>query len=229
MKMLRLLLLVIAISVTSIHCSKDDSTGGGGDSDSKVEANGLTRDINDLIPANVLTSIKNIGMTIYTGETPPTLNKIYSATPFLLQNTSVPNDFDIGHAFAEYRFQFQNQNNTNLTVTFSYKAGTETGTGIGAWIVGTGNNFTVFAEIESQISGSTAQTVTIISGTLTDTGVTNLKMAYWMLDNNGDTSTWIGNNTGRVFHDSDGSSPIVTSLTPQLLKNKAQLNVGVIK
>ena len=100
-----------------------------------------------------------------------------------------------------------------------YVCGSETGTGVGGFIVGTGNYFTAVMDVTVTSAGATARATMIISGLLTSTGITNLYYANFMIDNKGNTTTFIKNSTGRVIYDSDGFSPIITSIKAANVKN----------
>lgn len=200
---LPLFIIFTAFSLVTMSCKKDKK-----DDDKKVEDNGLTQQINQLIPDSILTKMVTLGMVINRGETPPSLAGSFFATPFILKASNVPNDFGIGYAFADYNVLFYEQNNDNLTIKVDYFNGPESGSGLGGFIVGTGNNFTVFAEVNSTYAGYSAKMVHVISGTLTATGIQNLYFANFMLDNNDNPGgVWIGEGTGRIIYDSDGQSP----------------------
>ena len=78
------LLFVVLLPLFFLNCKKTTQ--------SKVQANGLTVDINKLIPDTTLTKIKNLGMPINTGATPPNITNMYLASPFILKNSNVAND-----------------------------------------------------------------------------------------------------------------------------------------
>ncbi|MFP4690910.1 MAG: hypothetical protein ACLFMU_03265 [Bacteroidales bacterium] len=83
---------------------------------------------------------------------------------------------------------------------------------LGGFVVGDGDYFTVFAELESVHGRATAELVLMFSGELVSDGIENLHVANFMLDNRGNEDDWIPDGTGRVFHDSDGHSGIVSSI-----------------
>lgn len=196
-----------------------------------IQANGLTQDINSLVPQTTIDAMKNLGMPINSGDTPPILGSgstgvIYKASPFILKSSNRAGDVP-GHQFADYYVKFYNQNNTKLTLTLDYSNGGETGTGLGSFIVGTGNAFTVFAQVNSTTKGYSAVLVHVISGTLTSTGIQNLYFANFMVDNKGNAgNVWINNGEGRVIYDSDGNSPIVTSYSAVQAQKSPGLSSG---
>jgi hypothetical protein len=168
---------------------------------------GLSQDIQNLIPDSILTVITGLGMPINKGNKPPTLSGTYLASPFILKSSNRPGDF-AGQSFSDYEVRFYNFSISALTLTVDYYNGGEQGSGLGSFVSGSGNNFSVFAELNSTYNNHPAKLVHIISGTLTATGISNLHFANIMINNFGNPDgTWIENGQGRVIYDSDGNSP----------------------
>ncbi|MBN1252780.1 MAG: hypothetical protein JXR51_05990 [Bacteroidales bacterium] len=214
MKKNKIIPLAILFVLFLFSCNKDDEKV------SKVDENGLTEEINNLVPASVLEEIESLGMPINGGDNPPNMEKSYLASPFILKASNRESDY-IGLQFADYYFQFYDQDNDNLTIKLSYLNGPESGDGIGGFIVGDDNKFTVFAEIQAVAYEETVQMVHIISGTLATDGIDNLYFANFMLDNNGNPNGyWIEDGEGRVIYDSDGFSEEVTSF-----KSKVEIEI----
>ncbi|MGB5926946.1 MAG: hypothetical protein WBH03_02170, partial [Cyclobacteriaceae bacterium] len=165
----------------------------------QVDANGLTREITDLVPQYILDEMEALGMPINGGESPPNVEGTYYANPFVLLNSNRSNDV-VGQNFAPYTVTFSNQNNNKLTVKVDYVNGPESGNGIGSFIVGTSTQFSVFVEVNSQHSrGSSAKFTQVISGEMTDQGIENLHVANFMIDNYGNPDgVWIEDGEGRV-------------------------------
>ena len=194
----------LILSVFAVGCKKDKKE------DSKVQENGLSQQINNLIPDSIITEMVNLGMPINRGETPPDITSAYFASPFILKASTILSDVP-GFQFSDYTVTFYDQNNDNLSVKVDYLNGPESGTGLGGFIVGSDNKFSVFAEVNSTYSGKNATLVHVISGTLTATGIQNLYFANFMLNNNGNPGgIWIEEGDGRVIYDSDGFSGKVT-------------------
>ncbi len=177
-----------------------------------LEKNGLTADINELVPQSIIDEMESIGMPIFTGNRPPNLGlstgKSYKASPFILKSSNRSGDTP-GYTFADYYVNFHEQNNSDLTVKINYENGGEEGSGLGAFIVGKDSEFTVFAEVNSTYMSYSAKMVHVISGTVTTTGIKDLYFANFMVDNYGNVGkVWIENEEGRVIYDSDGISEI---------------------
>jgi hypothetical protein len=204
---------ILAASMLVIGCKKNE------ESSAKLEGNGLTKEINNLVPEEIRNEMTALGMPINTGENPPSLENIYLASPFILKASNRPSDA-IGMTFTDYKIKYYEQNNDNLTVKSDYVNGPETGTGLGSYIVGNNNTFTTFSEVSSTYQGENAKLVHVISGTLVAEGIQDLYFANFMLDNNGNPNgIWIENGEGRVIYDSDGMSEIVSSLKLSNLEN----------
>lgn len=201
----RFFIVILAFSVVFIGCKKDKK-----EEPSKVQENGLTAEINNLVPDSILNVMITLGMPVNGGGTPPDIAATYLASPFILKESNVPGDYP-GFTFADYRVTFYEQNSDNLTIKMNYLNGPESGTGLGGYIVGSNNSFTVFAEVNSTYSGYESRLVQVISGTLTSTGIDDFFYANFMIDNYGNPGgVWIGNGEGRVIYDSDGFSEKVT-------------------
>lgn len=204
-------LLLVAVS---LGCGKDDT-----DPPSKVDKNGLTKQITDLVPQTVIDEMKRQGMPIYGGDTPPLLarpstgggatgSSAYLIRPFELLSSNVPNDVP-GKIFDEYRATFYEQDNENLTLKFNYTNGNEQGTGLGSFVVGAGNKFSVFVEVNATAQGQRVRFIQVISGVLGTNRIEDLHAANFVLDDYGDPmDIFIGIGQGRVFQDKDGVSEL---------------------
>ncbi|PKP35162.1 MAG: hypothetical protein CVU00_03695 [Bacteroidetes bacterium HGW-Bacteroidetes-17] len=203
MKLKNLLLFLALIAIAFGACKKD----GDDDESDLLGANGLPKPVNTIVSEDIINTMKSLGLTINPGDNPPLISGTYLASPFTLKGTNVPGDYSIGTQFADYLVTFSNQNNDNLSITLGYTSGDATGTGIGSYISGSGNSFTVFAKTTSIRNGSSAELIEVISGTISNSGISNFYYANFMLNNNGDNTNFMGNGTGRVLYDSDGVSP----------------------
>ena len=197
---LRICLLLVFLSA----CTKESGI--------KVDANGLTPDINNIVPQTTLDEMKSLGMPIFTGTTPPNIVGVYNVSPYLLKSSDVPNDYAPGHAYSDFRVQLSNQDNAKLTVQMDYVSTDQSGTGLGGFIVGSGNDFTIFVNVNETKSGAQATLVRVLSGTLSATGIKNYYSAVFMVNNGGNTSVFMANGKGRITYDGDGLSEKVASL-----------------
>ncbi len=188
----------------------------------EYRANGLTNDINNLVPQSIIDEMKRLGMPVNTGTTPPTVTGIYQLRPSVLKGTNIPNDYAIGTEFAYLRVQFAGQNNTALTVNVEFTEVNSSGTvistsvGNGSFVVGNGQSFTVFVKIlYTAANGTTCDEVIIFSGNLAVNSINNFHYSLFMLDNHGRDDLYIKAGEGRVFWDNDGVSEKILSLRAQ--------------
>lgn len=182
------------------------------------ETPGLSKEIQNIVPDSTLNKIISLGMPINKGTKPTTLTNIYKASPYVLKATNVPNDWTIGKVFSDYKVRLYDQDNDKLTIKLDYVNGPETGTGIGGFISGTDNNFSVFVKVRAMNSNTPADIIQIISGTITADGIKDFYFANFMLDDFGDPkNVWMDKERGRVIYDSDGISPVVSSLQSKSL------------
>lgn len=198
----------------------------------KLEENGLTKEINNLVPQSIIDEMKTLGMPINSGNTPPsmgigTTGNIYKASPFTLINSNRSSDTP-GSVYSDYYVKFYGQDNSKLTLTVDYSNGGETGVGLGSFIVGKGSKFTIFAEVNSTYLSYSAIFVHVISGTLNNNKIEDLYFANFMIDNNGNPGgVWIENGEGRIFYDSDGDSPQVESFSAAPSQKAKQVSLGI--
>ena len=196
---------IAAFSLFFASCKKDEKSSSGKDD--------LSKEIQNIVPDSTLNKIIALGMPINKGTKPTSLTNIYLATPFILKGSNVPKDYALGYKFADYSFRLYEQDNDKLTIKLDYINGPESGTGIGGFISGNGNDFSLFVKVHAVNSGSAAEVLQIISGTITTEGIKNFYFANFMLEDYGDPKNlWINKEQGRVIYDSDGISPVITSL-----------------
>ncbi|RLD74075.1 MAG: hypothetical protein DRJ07_20025 [Bacteroidetes bacterium] len=211
-------LVVLFVGCTVIGCTEDEEEMNV--NQVTVEANGLTKSINDLVPEYIIEEMKSLGMPIYTGDSPPKdLENIYLASPFILKGSNISTDV-LGFKFIDYYLKLENQNNNLLTIKVDYKNGNENGKGIGSFIVGKFSSFSIFSEIKVVKDGKTAKAVYIYSGTIAEDGIENLHVALFMIDNNGYSPPLINNGGGRVIYDSSGLSETVNSFKTNKIKDE---------
>ena len=177
----------------------------------EIQANGLSRAINELVPENILAEMRALNMPINTGGSPPIIdNSTFKGSPFILLSSTIPND-KIGGQFDDMIVSFNQQDNNKLSLIVDYENGFAKGKGLGSFIAGNGNDFSIFAKIDvestQQVAGIKAKSVYVFSGTLTPTGIKNFHAALFMVDDAGDPNNiWIENGQGRVVYDKDGFS-----------------------
>ncbi|GHT66108.1 hypothetical protein AGMMS50239_27050 [Bacteroidia bacterium] len=184
----------------------------------EVDDKGLTEDVKDIVPSEILDNMTDLGLPIYGGNTPPNIAGTYKISPVILKGTNITNDYPIGSQFADTYITFSEQNNGNLTMKVNKIHSDRVSEGTGAFIVGKNNDFSVFVELTTtNTNGSKTKTVEVYSGTIAPEGIKNCVYSLFMIDNGGAPNT-IANKTGRVFWDTDKLSERVTE-TKASLKN----------
>ena len=175
---------------------------------------GLTEEIQNLIPPDILEAIENLGIEINEGKNPPNIEGTYFVDTLQLVRSTAGS---ISTQWNKY-VTFSVQDNTTLTINADYTMlaenynGPMDSKGPGSFIVGEGNKFTVIVDGTREQGGYTAKTVEIFSGEISDAGIINYHWAVMMIDNSGDPlGIWIQNSTGYAKRDSDGFSERVES------------------
>jgi hypothetical protein len=193
-------------------CDKDEEPR------TAVEANGLTRDINELISPEILQEIEELGMPINRGGNPPEdITGKYLVSPDVCVATNRPDDeFGPGHVFNDFYLTLSEQDNSKLTIKAATAQGSHSGEGTGAYLVGEGNSFTVFCPMDNTTgSGHVYKNVAIFSGTLTAGGIKDLYHSTFILEGGGSQWYLIEDGQGRVAFDSDGMSEKIAGATQQ--------------
>lgn len=188
-------LLICSLVLSLASCSSDDDSDGGFD--------GSTGDIQDFVGPELYDIMTDLGLTIHTGNTPPTLQGGYYMEPCILSASNVESD-NIGSTFAAQTFYLTNMNLSTLTIDYSGSGGSQSDDGSGSFISGSGNNFSIFLTITSEISGYEADTLYVLSGTDDGDGFIDFQLAVFMKDNFGNPGgVFIEDNKGRIFVDGD--------------------------
>ncbi len=206
-------LLILLVSVVFAACKKDKEPAPV---QKQVESNGLTKDINELMPPNILEEMENLGMPINRGGNPPLVSGAFLASKFVLMNSNRQGDF-IGFKYPDYKVEFSEFSSLNLSIKMNYINGFERGKEMGAFIVGEGNRFSVFAETQTEKESEIAHFAYVISGRIIQDTIIDMHVANFMLDNNDNPNEiWIEVGEGRVLMDFDGVSEPIPSFLQNL-------------
>lgn len=168
--------------------------------------------IEQVIPKEILETMEPY-ITIYEGDSPPVVEGVYVISPNVISYDST-NGFDAGELFADHYLKFSNQDILKNTLDFEGKEVVDGRTisyegGPGAFISGTGDNFTVFFDVsgtayfdEYNVDYTEAL---VISGTLTSTGIKNAEYSFVLTWKGDDPKPYaIKKGDFRVFKDNDG-------------------------
>jgi len=206
---------LILVAFALFSCSSDD------DSIDYQPEEGTIADIKNWANPEIIDAIESIGFTIHEGTNPPNIEGSFQISSRILEATNVPNDFSIGTTFYTINMTFSDQNNDSLTVNFMGEEIAFDGTVAitqevenfleNSYISGNGDSFTAFFKVtETNGNNQPVQVLYVFSGDITENGISNIQNALFMLDNFGQNQTYIENNTGRIFIDSDGVAEPLT-------------------
>ncbi|WP_428654661.1 hypothetical protein [Runella sp.] len=157
------------------------------------------------IPQNFLNDIKSRGMLIHEGSEPPVIEGIFLLSPDRLLSPYGSDDiYEKGEVITDHKFQFTNQQSNRLTCEDK-----EVGTGIfnsfDAYVEGSGNLFTLFAEINHKTESVEYTTLEVISGEITATGIKNFQKANVVISKGADPDGDVLDvGEGRIWEDGDG-------------------------
>lgn len=164
--------------------------------------------LNKLITPAIINSLITNGVPVYSGLTPPIINGIYYLSP---NYCSYDNAWtkSAGSYFNPYKLQFTNQQNGTPSITYTYKSisGKDSGSDVNAFITGRDNVFTVYAQIFGAVdSVSTYTNLVVISGTIKNGIIGNLKQAQYISSKNDRFNRVVPVGTMRIYVDKDGTT-----------------------
>lgn len=170
--------------------------------------------INDVVPEDIQGKMGPY-IPIYRGNKPPHIEGTVFVNPFAAVYCEDQGNggYAPGTVVNSSYIRFSNQNTTYNTIDIDQtnEDGTSTSTGAGAFISGTGDNFTAFFNTVGQTDGISTKTALVISGTKTSGGIQNLKYAFVMVDKGNDpNSRLMAKGVFRVFEDQDAMSEYVS-------------------
>lgn len=169
-----------------------------------LEENGLTKDINNLVPDTILQEMLNMGMPINTGDSPPNLVGKYFTSPLNLVTSNISSDY-VGQGFDDYTWTLYDQSFERLTINVDYDSNNDKSAGSGSYVVGNRESFSIFVEALGENSlKEKYKLVYVLSGNLIGDDIHDFHLALFMIDNFGNPSgSFIENGQGRVVIDSD--------------------------
>ena len=204
-----IIVLLCCYATTSCKKDKDEET-----KDFEIQENGLTRDINELIPEAILEAMEDLGMPINYGGNPPLdITGAYLVSPQILVASNIPDDLShIGHQFNDQNLTLSEQNNNTLTIKVQTAQGETSGEGEGAYLVGSGSKFTIFCLITHQIDDEhTCKTVDVYSGEITSGGIKDFYSSFVMVEGGGSQWDLVEDGQGRLVRDENGMASRITT------------------
>lgn len=166
----------------------------------------MNREIPEHVISRTLLDTIRIYMPINVGSNPPSVAGTYSVSPFDLVYASDGYEGE----FHDLEWHIDTPDSWNRT-RYSEHQGTAEGRSQEAYIIGNGENFTIFTIDNSvdTLSGWQCRLVTLISGTKRESSVADLRYAILMLDKRDEHNMLIEPDSYRIFADGDGNSPKV--------------------
>ncbi len=128
---------------------------------------GFSVEIQKIVPQSLVDDLRVKGMTINEGQQPPSVEGIYRADPFELLSPYAPEDsYEKGRIISPQLYKFTGQSADKSKVQIEYKSegGTDSGAGVGSFVAGTGNKFTIFAQVEGRANSVDYTRLVVISG-----------------------------------------------------------------
>lgn len=165
---------------------------------------------NDVVPADIREKLEKY-ITIYNGVNPPNVEGTYLVDPFVTvycEDEGV-GGYEPGELVYSIYIRLSNQNSANNTIDYEHTSvsGNSDSKGEGAFISGSGNNFTAFFNTEGESSNIYTKTALVISGTKSTSGIQNLQYAVIMVEKGDDPNNELmKEGVFRVFKDQDGLS-----------------------
>jgi hypothetical protein len=148
-----------------------------------------------------LDALVKMGMKINEGLAPPDIEGTYYADSMTRIGGNIPND--TAKTFANMSLDLSGQGSDN-TIVVSYIQGPESGDGLGAFVSGTGGDFTIFTQITGTISGINFQDAMLFSGTIATDGIHDFVYALLLTKKDPDpTDLAINVNQARVIDEND--------------------------
>jgi PBP1b-binding outer membrane lipoprotein LpoB len=160
--------------------------------------------IQSIVPQSIIDDLQKRGMQINTGLTPPNIEGIFTSSPHILVSSYEGDSYQTGDEFGELTIKFSNQNNEDESVSIDLKQASQVGTGLGGFIAGSGNKFTLFAELDVTNGTVTSKQIRVFSGEITEDGIKDFYTALIMKEKNDPDNTLIEVGQGRIIKDGDG-------------------------
>jgi len=195
------LVFILIISIAATSCKK----GSGSDPNSTTQYQ-LSSSITNIISQNMINKFVQRGLKINDGLTPPTITGTFTSNPHTLQSPYTGDSYKTGDVIPDYIYHIYNQSGSNVTIDWRQNGGADVATGLGSFISGSGNSFTLFCQSSGVSTGISYKIVTIISGTITSTGIADFQTAFVLTDKTGDSSNsyLLPIGEGRIWKDGNG-------------------------
>lgn len=155
----------------------------------------------DVIPAEIRDEFET-HMTINEGKMPPYIQGEYVINRMVLSYNSV-GDYKPGKVFADCYMAFLNQ--ISGSCRYAEKQGGGTSSSDKVYVTGSGSDFTAYFVARNEHGDGHSWSVmsTLVSGTITESGIRNCEYAFILVDKYDPDSKIMPVNGYRVFYDDD--------------------------
>ncbi|MBE8715358.1 hypothetical protein [Sphingobacterium hungaricum] len=181
--------------------------------------------IQEIIPDQYLDSLRKLGLTINQGVDPVKVEGYFSFTPLILEATNIPKDtYQPGFRFTDAKIRLYEQDDDLNIKMLGRMVLAIRDTSIATAISGSGNNFTIYGKIKSDINDKTANFAVIMSGVYDGNALKNIKYGIICISNKNPegANPFIKEGQGRLVFDSDLASERITESVFLALGNKQQ-------
>lgn len=198
MKRKLIFLLLVTTSVFFISCKKEKKSGSD--------------KLSSIISNEHRSTIKNLGMDLYDGDTPPSIvGSVYMSPNFLLKS-NITGDPAPNTQFVHYTIKFYDQNTSGNTVKFSGVgsggSSTEREESQSGVVTGSGNKFTVYGRSTVSIGSNSIIVAYVYSGIIEGEIIKNFKKALVVVDDSKGGAALLKNGQSRVFYDANKTSEL---------------------
>ena len=195
MKRNLIFLLLLTPSVFFISCKKEKKS----DSDK----------LNTIISMEHRSTIKNLGMELYDGDTPPNIVGSVYMTPNYLLKSNITGDPAPNTQFVHYTIKFYDQNASN-SVKFSGVgsggASSEREESQSGVVTGSGNKFTAYGRSTVTVGANSIVIAYVYSGIIDGEIIKDFKKALVVVDDSKGGTALLKNGQSRVFFDANRTS-----------------------
>ena len=189
-----LLLGVLIVACTTDVLNPDDPDNPNIPTDPSIV---LKEKIEKIVPVNVLSEAKSLGMPIYDGVDPPTITGSYVLDDQTMKKSNIEGDEPSGTKYVDEVLTISNQSNDNYTATLKIESDGETYT-YNAVISGSGDKFTLYISMRITFEDNTsAKAVMLYSAVLKEDALHDVHYGMFFVE-----QPYSG--MGHVIYEADG-------------------------
>lgn len=189
-------LLLVMTSIFFISCKKEKKSGSD--------------KLNSIISNEHRSTIKNLGMVLHDGDTPPSIAGSVYMSPNYLLKSNITGDPAPNTQFVHYTIKFYDQNSSGNTVKFSGVgsggASSEREESQSGVVTGSGNKFTAYGRSTVTIGANSVVVAYVYSGIIDGEVIKDFKKALVVVDDSKGGAALLKNGQSRVFYDANRTS-----------------------